>query len=357
MTRVAGVAELTAHGGRVAGGRLSRREILAQFAPSDRPRGVPAAEQIGLLITTDVLSEGLDLQQAVVVVHVDLPWNPARLEQRVGRVRRLGSRHTQVFVYAFAPPARAERVLRVEQRLRSKLEVASRLVGAGASLLIDQQTELSLAPPEVTSNVFAQLEQWRGRSSSYFDHSVVPCYAAVMSPSEGFLALLAIGDERILLASLDGNAPSYDAALVARAVTLCDGRATLPTPAEHADAIARIRSWSDGWLSRRRVAVSSRIGAQLRAKINSRIAQLIAGAPRHQRAMRASLASRARLALSVTLGAAGERSLARLAAVKTCDEEWLREIAMLAEDRTRRAPDAETEPEPLVVILLRKASP
>src|SRR5207247_1060626 len=83
----------------------------------------------------DVLSEGLDLHAASVIVHLDLPWNPARLEQRVGRVRRLGSTHETVHVYAFAPPASSERVLRVEQRLRAKLRIARGMIGLGGYAL------------------------------------------------------------------------------------------------------------------------------------------------------------------------------------------------------------------------------
>src|SRR6185312_16097211 len=93
MMKMSGVAALTAHGGRVAGGRISRREVLVQFTPHADGAAVPTADHIRLLIATDVLSEGLDLQRASVVVHLDLPWNPARLEQRVGRVRRLGAEH------------------------------------------------------------------------------------------------------------------------------------------------------------------------------------------------------------------------------------------------------------------------
>ena len=103
-----GVAALTARGGRIASGRLSRQETLTRFAP--RATGAPAAseaERIDLLLTTDLASEGLNLHDASVVVHLDLPWTPARLEQRVARSRRLGALHTRTHSYALAPPADA----------------------------------------------------------------------------------------------------------------------------------------------------------------------------------------------------------------------------------------------------------
>ena len=136
LAREPGVAALTAHGARIAGGRASRDEVIAQFVPSGSGgRSVGAAERIDLLITTDLLSEGLNLQEASVIVHLDLPWNPARLDQRVGRALRLGSRHDAVTVYTIAPPASAERMLQIEARLRDKLSVAQHTVGIAGRIL------------------------------------------------------------------------------------------------------------------------------------------------------------------------------------------------------------------------------
>jgi superfamily II DNA or RNA helicase len=124
------VCVLTAAGAEVAGGSISRGEALAGFATrahrAARPR---AGHEIDLLIATDLLSEGVNLQDAAVVVHLDLPWTPARLEQRVGRVARLGSVHPRVHVYSFPPPASADSILYLEDRLRAKLGAAERTVG------------------------------------------------------------------------------------------------------------------------------------------------------------------------------------------------------------------------------------
>jgi superfamily II DNA/RNA helicase len=108
----AGVAMLRARGATVAGGALTRQEALSQFAPSAQGAAEPPrSKRIELLVATDLLSEGVNLQDASVVIHLDLPWNPARLEQRVGRVSRIGSPHARVAVYALRPPAPAERLL------------------------------------------------------------------------------------------------------------------------------------------------------------------------------------------------------------------------------------------------------
>src|SRR5207253_1660748 len=88
----------------------TRAEVLAAFAPRAQraPPPVPALET-DVLIATDLLSEGLNLQDATRVVHYDLPWTPARLAQRVGRVDRLGSPHARVETVTFLPPEELER--------------------------------------------------------------------------------------------------------------------------------------------------------------------------------------------------------------------------------------------------------
>jgi len=74
-----------------------------------------------VLIATDLLSEGLNLQDAQRVVHYDLPWSPARLAQRVGRIDRLGSPHDSITTVTFLPPAPLARALAMEERLARKV--------------------------------------------------------------------------------------------------------------------------------------------------------------------------------------------------------------------------------------------
>lgn len=122
-----GVATLTARGGRVAGGPLSRAELLARVAPHAHGRAEPPPhERIRLLITTDLLAEGVNLQDASVVIHLDQPWTPAALAQREGRVARLGSRHRDVYVCTIEPPGGAAGMLAIADRLRRKARAADR---------------------------------------------------------------------------------------------------------------------------------------------------------------------------------------------------------------------------------------
>jgi Helicase conserved C-terminal domain/SNF2-related domain len=102
--------------------QAGRAEVVRRFAP--RANGVrepPPREAVRVLIATDVLSEGLNLQDAAHVVSFDLPWNPVRLIQRIGRVDRLGSLHDTVHAHHFLPDAGLERLLGLVERLRRKL--------------------------------------------------------------------------------------------------------------------------------------------------------------------------------------------------------------------------------------------
>ena len=138
LRREHGIAVLSAKGGRIASGRISRDEVLRQFdAGKIGTDAVHRAMQIRLLLTTDMLSEGVNLHNADILVHLDLPWTPARLEQRVGRLSRLGSPHEAIHVFGFAPPAVLERMQRTVTRLRIKWMAARLRFGVSPLLARD----------------------------------------------------------------------------------------------------------------------------------------------------------------------------------------------------------------------------
>ena len=121
--------------GRFAAGEARRHEVLRAFAPRSQNAPRPArAVETDLLIATDLLSEGLNLQDAEQVVHYDLPWTPARLAQRVGRIDRLGSPHAQIAAVTFLPPEPLAAALALEERLAAK--VGAQIV-AGADGRLD----------------------------------------------------------------------------------------------------------------------------------------------------------------------------------------------------------------------------
>jgi hypothetical protein len=116
------VAAVFGHVGRFAAGEAPRQEVLRAFAPRAQGGARPAAAlETDVLIATDLLSEGLNLQDAQRVVHYDLPWSPARLAQRVGRIDRLGSTHAAITTVTFLPPPPLACALAIEERLATKV--------------------------------------------------------------------------------------------------------------------------------------------------------------------------------------------------------------------------------------------
>lgn len=123
-------------GGVDQGGRAS---TIAGFAPTTAgPRnaaGEPSAsDEFDILFTTDVLAEGVNLQQAGQMINYDLPWNPMRIVQRHGRIDRIGSKHDYVYLGLFFPAERLDALLDLEARLEAKLALADAAVGAGQVL-------------------------------------------------------------------------------------------------------------------------------------------------------------------------------------------------------------------------------
>ena len=116
----------------------SRESVLWGFAPTttDAPEG-DDEDLYDILITTDVLAEGVNLQQARHIINYDLPWNPMRLAQRHGRIDRIGSAHDEVFLHCIFPDRQLDELLGLEARLRYKIKQASASIGTG-EILPDQ---------------------------------------------------------------------------------------------------------------------------------------------------------------------------------------------------------------------------
>ena len=113
-----------------------RRDAVRRFAPRANRHTLPPHErEIDILIATDALSEGQNLQDASVIVNYDLHWNPVRMVQRIGRIDRIGSEHNTIEVYNFIPEDALEELLGLMARLHEKLQAINRTVGLDASVL------------------------------------------------------------------------------------------------------------------------------------------------------------------------------------------------------------------------------
>ena len=116
---------------RVRGGAAKTNAVALEQFRHDPPK-------IHVLVSTDTGAEGINLQQANWIVNYDLPWNPMVLEQRIGRIQRLGSRHKEVFVQNLVAEGTVEEL--VVARLVEKLAMISEVVGDVESILSNLAT-------------------------------------------------------------------------------------------------------------------------------------------------------------------------------------------------------------------------
>ena len=119
--------------------RVNREEIIERFSPFYNGKTeYQSGKPVHTLITTDVLAEGLNLQDASVIINYDLHWNPVRLMQRIGRLDRrldkdieakLNRTDPTVHVWNFLPPAELEDILKLRKRVDGKILRISRTLG------------------------------------------------------------------------------------------------------------------------------------------------------------------------------------------------------------------------------------
>ena len=109
---------------------VSRTRAIQGFSPeSTGAKGGREADKYDLLIATDVLAEGVNLQQCCHIINFDLPWNPMRLVQRHGRIDRIASPHQKVFLRTIFPADRLDNLLELEMRILKKIALAAASVG------------------------------------------------------------------------------------------------------------------------------------------------------------------------------------------------------------------------------------
>ncbi|MBV9125957.1 MAG: SWF/SNF helicase family protein, partial [Planctomycetes bacterium] len=112
-----------------------RGHIIAQFAPVASGKNNSAGDEIDILISTDVLSEGQNLQDCGLLINYDLSWNPIRLVQRNGRIDRIGSPHAEIAIYNLFPEAELEELLHLIERLTHRIATIDELGLLDASVL------------------------------------------------------------------------------------------------------------------------------------------------------------------------------------------------------------------------------
>lgn len=112
---------------------IAREMIRANFDPNEKEQ----ENEIRILITTDILAEGINLHRSNTLVNYDLPWNPTRVLQRAGRVNRLGSDFDDVHIFNFFPTTQADEHLGLETNILNKIQMFHHILGEDAKYLSD----------------------------------------------------------------------------------------------------------------------------------------------------------------------------------------------------------------------------
>ena len=133
--RRAGVSHLAV----ATGASADPYALACQFSPRSNNKTVAKADELRVLVCTDVLSEGQNLQDCSAVVNFDLPWAIIRLIQRAGRVDRIGQKAEEIRCYSFLPAEGVERLIQLRARIQQRLQENAEVVGTDEAFFEDEQ--------------------------------------------------------------------------------------------------------------------------------------------------------------------------------------------------------------------------
>ena len=127
---------------RATGGSANPTAIVEHFSPVSNKADIPKDSETRILVATDVLSEGQNLQDAHVIVNYDLPWAIIRLIQRAGRVDRIDQSSEKIFCYSFFPADGVEEIIRLRKRLNERINENANIVGSDEKFFEGNETNL-----------------------------------------------------------------------------------------------------------------------------------------------------------------------------------------------------------------------
>lgn len=91
-------------------------------------------DDFNVIISTDTLSEGVNMHRSNIIYNYDIPWNSTRLMQRIGRINRIGTKHSEIFIYNFKPTAQSESLIELSKKAFIKLQTFHHAVGEDSQI-------------------------------------------------------------------------------------------------------------------------------------------------------------------------------------------------------------------------------
>lgn len=130
----------------VTGDSHDPTSLAWRFSPvsNNKREQVAPADELRVLVATDILSEGQNLQDCSIVVNFDLPWAIIRLIQRAGRVDRIGQQAENILCYTFLPAEGVNRIIRLRDRVRQRLRENAEVVGTDEQFFEDDRNDQTI---------------------------------------------------------------------------------------------------------------------------------------------------------------------------------------------------------------------
>lgn len=127
----------------VTGDSSDPTSLAWRFSPESNEKRdqIKPEDEFRVLIATDVLSEGQNLQDGAIVINYDLPWAIIRLVQRIGRIDRIGQWAEKILCYSFLPADGVERIIRLRARVRQRLQENAEVVGTDEAFFEDDRND------------------------------------------------------------------------------------------------------------------------------------------------------------------------------------------------------------------------
>ena len=128
----------------ITGGMDGIQKIIKRFSPRSNEFNIKECSEpeINILVTTDVLSEGQNLQDCDTVINYDLPWAIIKLIQRVGRIDRIGQESDEIFCQSFMPDEGLENLINLRSRIQNRLRENAEVIGTDESFFENEQQVL-----------------------------------------------------------------------------------------------------------------------------------------------------------------------------------------------------------------------
>lgn len=115
---------------------ILKEKIIANYDPNFKGK---QENRFDILVATDVLAEGINLHRSNVIINYDLPWNPTKIMQRIGRINRVGTKHSKIYVFNFFPTSKTDEHLSLKDNILNKIQSFHNTLGEDFKYLSDDE--------------------------------------------------------------------------------------------------------------------------------------------------------------------------------------------------------------------------